>query len=291
MPLLFCRFHLPLISKVLGAFAFCAVPCMVLSAQDPFRLDRIGVVKYVATQDQQLDFYEGVLHVTGGVTWRPSRTVARPSNVQAWTLNRLLIRQDDWQAYYRLGLGALYNFDALEDGAVNVYFGDERYYTVRVSSDALRNLGSVVNLSTRLHLSLPGETATAGVIVSEGRRCVLIRAVGSGLRQFGVVDTLEDPRLTLYRGTAPVAGNDQWSMNPDNAEKIIRAEAVSGAFPLSPGASDAALVVILESGAYTVEVGAAAGSLEAGTVLIEVYSLPADFSPESAASLRSSDGN
>lgn len=279
---LLSRFALSLCtSKVFWILFFCTLPKSAVAAHDPFRLDRIGVVKFVPTAHNELDFHEGVLHVNGLVTWRPARKVARPSNVQEWTLNRLLVRQDDWTAYYRLGFGALFNFDIFEDGAINVYFGEERYYTVRVSSDALLYQGTLANLSTRLFLSSPGETATAGIIVSERQRRVLIRAVGPGLQQFGVTDALEDPRLTLYRGADVVVGNDQWSLDPGNARLVIQGGAVVGAFALFPGASDAALMVVLEPGAYTVEVGAAGGSRGEGTVLIEVYALPSDFLPAS----------
>ncbi|MBC7366388.1 MAG: hypothetical protein H7343_06170 [Undibacterium sp.] len=45
-----------------------------------------------------------------------------------------------------------------------------------------------------------------------------------------------------------------------------------GAFPLPPGSKDAALVVALPAGGYTVQVSGADGGT--GTAIVEIYELP-----------------
>ena len=98
---------------------------------------------------------------------------------------------------------------------------------------------------------------------------LLIRAVGPGLDQFGVRDTLSDPRLTLVPAgeTSAIAGNDNWESNT----AVTRATAMAGAFPLVPGSNDAALVVLLPPGGYTVTLSGQDGAT--GIALMEIYDL------------------
>lgn len=94
---------------------------------------------------------------------------------------------------------------------------------------------------------------------------VLIRAVGPGLKRFGVSSSLEDPLLKLFDASGAVlVENDDWrGLESDFA--------AAGAFPLEKGSRDAAVIVWLMPGAYTVSVkGFGAGQ---GEVLIETYQL------------------
>jgi hypothetical protein len=107
---------------------------------------------------------------------------------------------------------------------------------------------------------LGGSTATT----------VLVRAVGPALSQFGVTDTLADPQLTLYQSnaTSPRATNDNWG----TPAAISNVFAAVGAFALSNGSKDAALLLTLPPGAYSAQIAnAGAGT---GTVLAEVYEVP-----------------
>jgi hypothetical protein len=81
--------------------------------------------------------------------------------------------------------------------------------------------------------------------------------------------------LIIRRNSGIVGSNDNW---PDAAEAAgIRAASVRiGAFALDEGSRDAARLVSLESGAYTVEVAPAAPGGAGGDVLIEVYTVPDD---------------
>ncbi len=128
----------------------------------------------------------------------------------------------------------------------------------------------LANLSARTELAA-GDTLLAGfVLAGEGVRAVLIRAVGPALTGFGLGGALADPRLELHGANGKLFENDNWT------SEIAGAFGRVGAFALSAGSKDAALVVALPAGAYTAHVrGVAAGaSGGGGTVLLEIYDLP-----------------
>jgi hypothetical protein len=190
-------------------------------------------------------------------------------------LNRLLISTAYWHAYYALGSGALTNFEVLED-SVTIFVGDTTYYAVGIRGDAAFANGRVVNLSTLVRLAGPGDSATAGFIITERPRSVLVRAVGPGLAAFGVSAPLANPFLSVQRNGQTLVFNDNWSEQPARSE-VEAATTTVGAFPLAAGSADAARVITLSPGAYTVRVEGATTTTAGGTVLIEVYDLPADL--------------
>ncbi len=91
-----------------------------------------------------------------------------------------------------------------------------------------------------------------------------------GLTPFGVSGALADPRLeVIAQGGATQVANDDWSLAGAVSVAAINAtSAAVGAFPLAPGSPDAAAVVSLAPGAYTVRVTGGGGG---GVVLVEVY--------------------
>jgi hypothetical protein len=94
-----------------------------------------------------------------------------------------------------------------------------------------------------------------------------VRAVGPGLAPFGVAGVLADPRVAVIGASGLVAENDNWSGTEPAA-----AAAGSGAFALTAGSRDAALVLTLAPGAYTAQVHGVGAA--AGVVLLEIYELP-----------------
>ena len=112
----------------------------------------------------------------------------------------------------------------------------------------------------------------AGLVVSgtESKR-VLIRGVGPTLAGFGVGGALADPVLTVLRDSTTVAANDDWSEQA-NAGEIAMATQQAGGFPLASGSRDAALLITLPPGAYTVQLAGFNGTTGVG--LIEAYELP-----------------
>lgn len=128
----------------------------------------------------------------------------------------------------------------------------------------------LVNVSARSHVGLADDVMIAGFSISgtDSRR-VLIRAVGPGLRQFGVSGTLADPELRVVsvERSRLVASNDNWG----GASEMSATFATAGAFPLAADSRDAAIVETLPPGTYHVVVsGVAAGT---GEALVEVYEL------------------
>ena len=66
-----------------------------------------------------------------------------------------------------------------------------------------------------------------------------------------------------------MASNAGWGSGASTAAQISDASAQVGAFALPSGSKDAALLVTLQPGAYTVEVTSVSGAT--GVALVEVY--------------------
>ena len=130
----------------------------------------------------------------------------------------------------------------------------------------------LVNISARGRLTSSGDALTAGfVVASKGPRTLLMRAVGPSLAAFGVNDAIALPMISLYRGSALVASNENWGLL--DAARLTAAFDRVGAFRLSgTGSRDAALLLTLDPGAYTVQATNLARA--AGSVLLEVYEVP-----------------
>lgn len=97
-------------------------------------------------------------------------------------------------------------------------------------------------------------------------RTVLVRAAGPALRAFDVSGFITAPKLRLYDANRVIiAENSAWTMVPG----LATAAAQAGAFPFEPGSEDAATVVTLAPGSYTVEVIDRSGV--GGVALVEVY--------------------
>jgi probable HAF family extracellular repeat protein len=135
----------------------------------------------------------------------------------------------------------------------------------------------LVNLSTRAKvLTGSGVLIPGYVIDGVAPRKVLIRAVGPtiALPEYGgVVGTLENPRVDVYRRVGVdeqvhVAENDDWGSAPDRVDLLATTASV-GAFPLQDDSTDAALVLDLEPGVYTVQVSGVGGGT--GVALVEIY--------------------
>jgi hypothetical protein len=258
---------------VLGALVALLVAAPAHSAET-FRLDRVAIVQFTAGDDGKLLRHQGVLHHDGRVFAGATFEVVRPANTPAWALDRNLIRVEAWQSYYALGSGALANFTLLE-GGVRAYFGDEAFLHVAPDPEATPAGGRMINLSTRARITTIGEPAVAGFVIEGQPRIVLVRAIGPSLARFGLSAPAPDPFLSVKRNGQTIYFNDNWSAAGES-EAIRDAAARTGAFPLDPGSRDAARLVLLAPGAYTVEVEPAGPDISGGEVLLEIYSVPDD---------------
>jgi uncharacterized delta-60 repeat protein len=160
-------------------------------------------------------------------------------------------------------------------------------YTVRVSTasaaasglalaevydaDTAGTSARLINVSTRGFVGTGANALVPGFVIGgSGPLQLLIRAVGPGLAPFGVTGLLVDPQLSVIPlgRTAAVATNDNWGGTPE----LIAAFAAAGAFGLPSGSGDAALLIRLPPGAYTVTVSGVGNTT--GTALVEIYEMP-----------------
>lgn len=135
---------------------------------------------------------------------------------------------------------------------------------VPVGSEDEKERGRLANLSALAEVAPQGSLTAGFVISGSGAKRLLIRAIGPGLGSFGVTG-VTGVRLTVLSGNSQVATNQRWA-----GSEVSEAARAAGAFPLEVGSADAALVVSLNPGAYTVS-GNSSGA--PGRLLLEVYDL------------------
>ncbi|MCH6257217.1 malectin domain-containing carbohydrate-binding protein [Puniceicoccaceae bacterium K14] len=130
----------------------------------------------------------------------------------------------------------------------------------------------LINLSTRARVGTGASIAIPGVVISGSETStLLIRAVGPGLQKLGITEFLKNPVLqVLDQDGKLVAKNAKWSASKD-LTAISNATAKVGAFSLEDNSLDAALLIELAPGAYTVFVSGENDTT--GIALIELYEL------------------
>ncbi len=120
----------------------------------------------------------------------------------------------------------------------------------------------LANISTRGFVGTGEQVLIGGFITKNGGERVVVRAIGPSLAPLGVANPLPNPRLQLLKSNQIIASNDDWNTGA-NATDIIQ-------LGLAPGDSrEAAILVTLEPGAYTVIVSSEDGSQGIG--LVEIY--------------------
>jgi len=112
--------------------------------------------------------------------------------------------------------------------------------------------------------------ATIGfVIAGNAPKTVLIRGVGPTLSTtFGVVGVLANPRITLFSGSTQIATNSNWAVG-NNVTQLTYTFAQVGAFSLTSGSLDAAMINTLQPGSYSVQITGVGNT--SGVALLEVY--------------------
>jgi PKD repeat protein len=131
---------------------------------------------------------------------------------------------------------------------------------------------SLINVSARMEVTSGNGMLIAGFIIGGNTtKSVLIRGVGPTLSTFGVTGVLADPQITVYSGATVVATNSSWGTGASTAAQLSAAFSLVGAFPLQSGSKDAAVLLTLAPGAYTVEVSSVSNST--GVALVEVYDM------------------
>jgi len=131
------------------------------------------------------------------------------------------------------------------------------------------NGANLVNLAARGMVGSGEAVLSAGFTVAgSGVKRLLIRAVGPGLAQFGVMNAMSRPRIELYGADGEkLAEQEGWSEALGPVFDQVRA------FALSPGSGDAAaLVEVMAGTSHTIVLRGAPGM--AAEVLLEIYDVP-----------------
>ncbi len=128
--------------------------------------------------------------------------------------------------------------------------------------------GRLVNMSIRTGAGTGDATLIVGVGLggagTSGNKAILLRAVGPTLAGFGVGGALADPVMTVFRGSAQVDANDDWSAATGATFAGL------GAFAFAAGSRDSALYnAAIPSGSYSIQITGKAGAT--GIALAEIY--------------------
>ena len=128
----------------------------------------------------------------------------------------------------------------------------------------------LTNASARAQVGTGANILIAGFVIGgSGSETVLVRGIGPGLGQFNVSGTLPAPQITVFDSTdTPIATNSGW----DGSANLSAAFSAVGAFPLTPGSGDCAMLMTLSAGSYTVQLEGSGGGTGVG--LVEVYEEP-----------------
>ena len=121
------------------------------------------------------------------------------------------------------------------------------------------------NLSIRTRAGNADQKLIAGFVVggTSGTTSVLARGIGPELANYGVGDTLGNPRIDLYQGTVVIAANDDWDAPLSASFSAV------GAFPLTSGSKDSAIRSTLGPGVYSMQISGASSTT--GIALAEIY--------------------
>jgi hypothetical protein len=97
----------------------------------------------------------------------------------------------------------------------------------------------------------------------------LIRGIGPTLQLSGITGFLADPAIRLYHGSETIALNDNWDGDPEISATGKR---IGAGDLISETSKDAAILITLDPGIYTVHVSGADGGTGVG--LVEIYEVP-----------------
>ncbi len=172
------------------------------------------------------------------------------------------------------------------DSAVLVTLAPGSYTAVVSAADGRTGVGLVevydlsggslsqrlTNISTRAVAGKDDATLIAGLVVAGTTpKRVLIRGIGPTLAQFGLTGVLARPQLKVVRSDGLIIVQNAGAPAAADATFVAQATEQVGAFSLPVGSEDAALVLNLAPGAYTVQVSGAMDTT--GIALVELYEL------------------
>ncbi len=136
--------------------------------------------------------------------------------------------------------------------------------------DRLNSDVRLFNIATRAEVGEGENVLIAGFWVVGGEKAnLLVRAIGPGLAIDGVQNPISDIQLRVVDGLGnTVATSDDWGDSPFK-DSLIREMIGAGARVPEEGSKDAATIVTLDPGGYSVVVSGVGG--ETGVGLVEVF--------------------
>ncbi len=141
---------------------------------------------------------------------------------------------------------------------------------IEIYDTDLISVSRLINVSARMNVTAGEGTLIAGLVIAgNAPKTVLVRGVGPTLSALGVSGVLADPQITVFSGNTQIAANDNWEIGASTPAVLSAVSAQVGAFALQSGSKDAALLLTLQPGIYTVQVTGVGNTT--GVALIEVY--------------------
>ena len=228
-------------------------------------LEAYGVPTFLA--DPMLTVFSGATPVMSNDNWGGDAHVsAIGAQVGAFSLTSSGSRD---AALYTadIGVGAHTVQISGTGGATGVALAE--IYDANSPTTASGTTPRLLNVSARTYVGTGADILIAGFnIGGSAAKTLLIRAIGPTLSALGVTDVLADPKLELFQRGSVVQSNDNWGGNA----VISSVAAEVGAFALADTSRDAALLVTLQPGSYTVHVSGVANTT--GVALVEIYEVP-----------------
>lgn len=132
---------------------------------------------------------------------------------------------------------------------------------------------SLINTSTRGFAGAGANAMISGFVVNAPAgqlRWVLVRGVGPGLASFGVAAPLADPAIRVVAGNGTVVATNDNVATAANLTLLNSVTTAVGAFPLG-NAAEAAVLVGVPAGAYSVQLTGGTAATEMRPALLEVY--------------------
>jgi RHS repeat-associated protein len=147
--------------------------------------------------------------------------------------------------------------------------GNSDPFAPQAQAQTIAGVSYLVNISNRGGVGTGANIMIPGFVLNgTGTKKVLVRAIGPTLSDFNVQGVLEDPQLGVFSSQDEIASNDNWG-DALNSADIAAAATQVGAFPLESTSGDAAALLDLDPGNYTVKVSGVGNTT--GVALVEIY--------------------
>ncbi len=151
----------------------------------------------------------------------------------------------------------------VDGGALDVVATDDFMFgePMPLGTDA-----TLVNVANRARIGTGDDVSVTGFVIGGTQpKAILVRVAGPSLAAFGVTGAIANPQLSVVSNGQVIATNDDWGNKPE----IQQAWAKNGAFPFAANSTDAAVIVVLNPGPYSVV--ASGVNASSGVALTEIY--------------------